>query len=277
MERILALFQKLWVVAPVAPVATFDGAFLFFGGFAHAGFEAVVDAWRIGDDEGRSRISFCFADGFEGLIHISAESDLCDVDVAVGDGDHAEVFLLGLLAGGCEFGDGSSRSGLGGLSAGIGVDFSIEDEDIHIFAGSEDLIEAAEADVVCPAVAAEDPDGLLGDVLLALQDLSRLLAASSSSLLQLSDQGLCGLVVGLGVVLGSDELLVSSLQLCGCLVGTSNLSDLLDQVLTDGLLADVQAQAMLCVILEQGVAPCRTMAAVLVDGVRRDGSGTAPR
>ena len=37
-----------------------------------------------------------------------------------------------------------------------------------------------------------------------------------------------------------------------------------------------QAQTMLSVILEQGVAPCRTMAAVLVDGVRRDGSGTAP-
>ena len=33
---------------------------------------------------------------------------------------------------------------------------------------------------------------------------------------------------------------------------------------------------MLCVILEQGVAPCRTMAAVLVDGVRRDGCGAAP-
>ena len=43
----------------------------------------------------------------------------------------------------------------------------------------------------------EDPDGLLGDELLALQDLCRLLAAGSSSLLQLSDQGLC--------ITGSDQ------------------------------------------------------------------------
>ncbi len=62
------------------------------------------------------------------------------------------------------------------------------------------MVQTAEADIVGPAVAAEDPHGLLGDVLLALQDLCRLLAASSSSLLQLSDQGLCGLVVSLGVV-----------------------------------------------------------------------------
>ena len=54
-----------------------------------------------------------------------------------------------------------------------------------------------------------------------------------TSLLQLSDQGLCGLVVGLGVVLGCDELLLSSLQLSRSLVGTSNLCDLLDQVLAD--------------------------------------------
>ena len=29
-------------------------------------------------------------------------------------------------------------------------------------AGSEDMIQAAEADIISPAVAAEDPDGLLG-------------------------------------------------------------------------------------------------------------------
>ena len=41
-----------------------------------------------------------------------------------------------------------------------------------------DRIQAAEADVVCPAVTTEDPDGLLGDELLALQDLSGLGAAA---------------------------------------------------------------------------------------------------
>ena len=40
------------------------------------------------------------------------------------------------------------------------------------------LYTSTEADVVCPAVTTEDPDGLLGDELLALQDLCRLLALS---------------------------------------------------------------------------------------------------
>ena len=40
----------------------------------------------------------------------------------------------------------------------------IEDEDVHIVAGGQDVVHAAEADVVSPAVAAEDPDGLLGQV-----------------------------------------------------------------------------------------------------------------
>ena len=39
------------------------------------------------------------------------------------------------------------------------------------------MVNAAEADVVCPAVAAEDPDGLLGQVFLLGQDVSNGVAA----------------------------------------------------------------------------------------------------
>ena len=39
--------------------------------------------------------------------------------------------------------------------------------------GGEDVVQAAVADVVGPAVAAEDPHGLLGEVFLLAQDLSR--------------------------------------------------------------------------------------------------------
>ena len=219
------------------------------------------------------RVSLSLSDGLDSLSRVSTQCDLSNIDVTVGHSDLGQALLADFLTSSSELADFTNVGSLGCLSTGVGVHLSIEDHHVDILAGSQNVIQTAEADVVCPAVAAEDPDGLLGDVLLALQDLCRLLAAGSSSLLQLSDQGLCGLVVGLGVVLGCDELLVSSLQLSRSLVGTSNLCDLLDQVLADGLLADVQAQTMLCVILEQGVAPCRTMAAVLVDGVRRDGSG----
>ena len=97
-------------------------------------------------------------------------------------------------------------------------------------------------------------------------------AAFSSSAIR----ALAGSSFALVLFLVCHELVEGSLQLSGSLVRTSNLSNALDQVLTDGLLAEVQAQTVLCVILEQGVAPCRTMAAVLVDSVRRDGSSTAP-
>src|SRR5699024_5442839 len=181
-----------------------------------------------------------------------------------------------LLAGGCELADLADVGGLGSLSAGVGVHLGVEDHDVDILAGSQDVVQAAVADVVCPAVAAEDPDRLLGDVLLVLQDLSGLLAACGSGLLQLGDQGLGGSVVGAGVVLGLDELGVSSLQILRSLVRADDLVDLADQVLTDGLLAQIQAQAVLGVVLEQGVDPGGTMAAVLVDGVGRDGRGAAP-
>src|SRR3970282_542921 len=37
-------------------------------------------------------------------------------------------------------------------------DLGVEDEDVDVATGAEDLVDAAEADVVGPAVAADDPD-----------------------------------------------------------------------------------------------------------------------
>ena len=66
---------------------------------------------------------------------------------------------LGLAAGG-ELGDRAARGGFGGLAAGVGVDLRIEHQDVDVAAGGDDVIEAAVADVVGPAVAAHDPDAL---------------------------------------------------------------------------------------------------------------------
>ena len=49
----------------------------------------------------------------------------------------------------------------GRLAAGVGVDLGIEDQDVDVAAGGDHVVEAAEADVVGPAVAADDPDALL--------------------------------------------------------------------------------------------------------------------
>ena len=83
----------------------------------------------------------------------------------------ARSFFFDSLTGSRELRNSADRSGLGSLSAGVGVNLGIEDQDVDILAGSDDVVQAAEADVVCPAVAAEDPHGLLGEVILILQDL----------------------------------------------------------------------------------------------------------
>ena len=119
-------------------------------------------------------------------------------------------------------------------------------------------------------VAAEDPEALLGQVLLVLQDL---LSLGRTVSLEGGDQGLGGSIVGLGVGLGLDELVDGSVQ---SLVLALHGDNLLDQVLADGLVADLHAEAMLGVVLEQGVDPGGTTAGLLVGGVRADGSGAAP-
>ena len=63
-----------------------------------------------------------------------------------------------------ELGRGAERRRLGLLAAGVRVDLGVEHEDVHVVGQREHVVEAAEADVVGPAVAADDPDGLLHEV-----------------------------------------------------------------------------------------------------------------
>ena len=102
-----------------------------------------------------------FEERLDGVHVAGAHRDLGDVDAAVAHGDQGEVLLADRLAAGRELRDRAARSGLGGLAAGVRVDLGVEDQDVDVAAGGDHVIEAAEADVVGPAVAADDPDALL--------------------------------------------------------------------------------------------------------------------
>ena len=128
-------------------------------------------AGRVANDEGRTLVGLCLLDGLERLSGVRAHGDLCHVHVAVAHRDLGEGLLLGALAGSGELGHLADVRGLGSLAAGIGVHLGVEDEDVDIVVGRQDVIQAAEADVVRPAVAAEDPEGLLGEVALVGKDL----------------------------------------------------------------------------------------------------------
>ena len=78
-------------------------------------------------------------------------------DAVVGTGDRAEILLAARLAGRGELRDRAAGRRLRGLAAGVGVDLRVEDQDVHVPARAEHVVEAAVADVVGPAVAADDP------------------------------------------------------------------------------------------------------------------------
>ena len=71
-----------------------------------------------------------------------------------------------LLTAGGELGDGTCGSGLRALSAGVGVHLGVDDDDVDILAAGQDVVEAAESDIIAPAVAAEDTLAVLGPVVL---------------------------------------------------------------------------------------------------------------
>ena len=68
------------------PVSGFYGVLFFLLGETHTAFHAVLNAGAVADDQGRSRIGFCFPDGFQGLVGIGAHGYLGYVDIAVTHG-----------------------------------------------------------------------------------------------------------------------------------------------------------------------------------------------
>ena len=178
-DELLAGFSS-GVEAEGVPVAALDSLLHLILAVHHAALDGVHFAGAVSDDQGRTVVSFGFLDGLDGLSGVGAHSDLSNVDIAIGHGDFSEALLLHFLTGSCELCNLTDVGSLGSLTAGVGVNFGIEYEDVDVFAGSENMVNAAEADVVCPAVAAEDPNGLLGEVILLGEDFLDGVAANVS-------------------------------------------------------------------------------------------------
>ena len=162
-EAVLALLFLGGVVVPEVPVAALDGLLLLVLRAAHANLDAVVDAGRVADDERRAVVGLGLLDDVEVLGLAGAHSHLRHIDVAVALGNHTEVFLADLLAAGGELGDSTGRGGLRALSAGVGVHLGVHNDDVDILAAGQHVVQAAESDVLAPAVAAEDPLALLDE------------------------------------------------------------------------------------------------------------------
>ena len=267
-ERRLALCDEARVVAEERPVAGINRELLLVETLAEV--VAVGDAVGIGDDEGGAGIGLGFAEGLHGLAVFRTEGDLGDVDVAVLGGDEGEVFLRGAFAAGGELGDGTDGGGFGGLPAGVGVYLGVEDQDLDVGTGGEDVVEAAVADVVGPAVAADDPDGFVDEVVgneveahgVGGAERSEFCTKGGDAGTLVGDLGLGGLrgaedrVDEERVELRSEEL-EEGAGVCGALVG-----------------GEAQTEAELGVVFEEGVGPCGA-AAVFIGAIRRGGEVAA--
>ena len=82
-------------------------------------------------------------------------------------------FLPVPLPRGGELGDRAARRRLRRLAAGVGVHLGVEHEDVDVAARRQHVVEAAEADVVGPAVAADDPDALAHEVVGEREQVAR--------------------------------------------------------------------------------------------------------
>ena len=126
---------------------------LFFGlCFAHALLDSMVDTRSIGDDQRRARISLRFRDSLYGLVEISTHSDLSNIYITIAHSNGSKIFLFHFLAACSELGDCTRRCSLGGLAAGIGVNFCVKYHDVDVPAACQRMVNAAESDIVGPPV-----------------------------------------------------------------------------------------------------------------------------
>ena len=68
------------------------------------------------------------------------KSNACNVDVAVSHGNHSEIFLSHFLSACREFSRLTELGCLGSLTACVGVNFGVENEDVYILAACKDVV-----------------------------------------------------------------------------------------------------------------------------------------
>ena len=231
----------------------------------------MVNAGAVSDDDRGAVVGFRLIHGLQQLHGIGAHGNLGDVDIAVAHGHHAQIFLLGALAGCRELGDRAGGRGLGSLTAGIGVNFGIKHKDVDVLILGDHVIQTAEPDIVGPAVTAEDPDGFLDQHILVRQNFRT--QRIGAVLLHHFNQpgtgclGFISSIRGKPAFAGGDYIVVAAhLSLQG-FQALSHLGAALVE-------RQVHAEAELGVILKQAVCPGGAVP-FIVDSIGDSGGGTA--
>ena len=278
LERILALGDALRVIAIERPVARRDSSLGLLGHAGHTGGSghSVLHTRRIVDHESRTVVSFGFRDGLDGLTRIGGDSDGGDVDVLVLHGHTTQVLLHQRLAASSELGDSGHLSGLGLLTTGVGVHFGIEDEDVDVFALSEDVIDTTVANIVGPAISTNNPLGQLGHDIDSFFEESEfvvvlLFVGKKGAAVVVADFALGGItrILQPGLEVGAEFLGLGNGVVLEETLNTSSKIATLDQG------GDHHTETEFGVIFEERGTPGRTLTTA-VDGVGVGGEGTTP-
>ena len=278
LEGVLALLDSTRIVSVERPVTGLDGLLLLLGEVAHTplGRHTVLLARSVVEDEGRTIVGLGLSEGLDGLSHIGTNTDGGDVDVSVTHSNLAEVLLEERLTTSGELGDGTHLSGLGLLTTSVGVHLGIEDHDVDVAAGGDDVVETTVTDIVGPTITTNAPVGdLRHDV-----DVDGEGGELGMVVLLLVEEA-SGLVVelraGLGVLLDALPLLEHRLELgrLGNAVVLEDAVDLLGELLSTDEGGEHETEAELGVILEEGGAPGGTLT-LGVEAVGVGAEGTTP-
>ena len=252
----MSFFDERGVVAIKLPISAFNRKFFLVLRFAH--IDTVVDARRVANDKGRSVIRFCLGNCLDELRFVRAHGAFCDVNVFVSHGDLAKVFLLCEFAACREFCDRARRGGFTCLSAGVAVNFGVKDEDIYVFARRDNVVESAVADVVCPAVAAEDPNGFLDKAIFAFKDFFDKSVRVCACAFKRGDdfhEFRRGAFAAFGVVHVVDPVVAGFLAIRVVFKDEGELCNEVFQFVTSVLVSKVDAVAEFRVVLKQAVRP----------------------
>ncbi len=250
------------------PVASVNS--LLFFGLRVSHVDTVVDTRSVADKERRSVVAFRFRDSVEELLFVRTHSALSNVNVAIAHSHHAEVLLLNSLTARSEFSNRTRRSGLTSLSACVGVNFGVYDENVDVFALSENVVESAIADIVSPAVAADNPDRFLDYAIEHSAEFFKEILKFALSVLNSRGKSCFENVVNVfrnfcALLVFKPEL--ASLADSSVKVEFENLSHNVCKFFSSLEVSKVEAEAVFRVVFEQAVSPCRT-SSFFVLGVR---------
>ena len=217
--------------------------------------------------------SLSLAECLQTLALVSTHSHLCYIYVAVGSLHETQVLLAHALAVGSKLSDGTDGRCLGSLTAGVGVNLGVDDEDVDILTRTDDMVQTTVTDVVGSTVTTDDPLAALHEVVLQFLQLCAYGTTCSGTGINVGDEGSGSSLGSLSVILGLNPSLGSSLVLSTGLVAGQHL---LQQGVDAGahlLVGNGHTQTKLAEVLEERVGPSRTLTLGVL-GVRCRGDRT---